>query len=237
MPLGPQQWETPELQNDLTRAPGLRRGDRPTPSGHLPACPVDSDADAVHWPLWPPVSVELDGGHAGTPRGCRVFRVRFSQRFAESWRLQWAAGGMLSSKAQDLSRDSGSPSRPPTLRQGLGAVRPDKADSWAPGRGGQFWRRVASRRPPRGRTTGVQGRGPCQGASARWCLPAGLWSWSCSPPVKITGGRGQAQVLVEENPGVRGPAQGRALSWGGQVPPRPGRGVAAPRPLSGLLPR
>lgn len=42
LPLGSQQWETPELQEDLARAPGPGRRDWPTPSGHLPACSVDT---------------------------------------------------------------------------------------------------------------------------------------------------------------------------------------------------
>lgn len=92
--------------------------------------------------------VELDRGHAGTPRECCVFCIRFSQRLAASWRLQWAAGRMLASKAQGLSRDSRSPSHPLTLSKPLEAARPEKADSWAPGQGSQFWKGVASQRPP-----------------------------------------------------------------------------------------
>lgn len=158
-----------------------------------------------------------------------MFSALFSQRFAESWCLQWAAGGMLSSRAQGLSRDAGSLSRPLTLSIPLEAVRPEKADSRAPGQGGQFWKGISSRRPPRGRTAGVEGRGPRRGMTAHWHLPAGPGSRSCSPPVKITGGQraGTGARGKKKNPGIQVPAHGRAdltstslgragasLSWG-----------------------
>lgn len=180
----------------------------------------------------------------GVKWGCcgnAVFSALSSQRFAESWCLQWAAGGILSSKAQGLSRDSGSLSRPLTLSIPLEAVRPEKADSRAPGQGGQFWKGISSRRPHRGRTAGVEGRGPRRGMSAHWHLPAGPGSRSCSPPVKITGGqRAGTGARGKKKPWHTGPGTWTSrpdehFPGSGRWQPQLGCGQAAPGPLSGLL--
>lgn len=80
LPLGSQQWEMPEFQNDLIRAPGLRLGNRPTPvwpcasmlCGHLTQ--TQFVGLSGRWSC-----VELDGGQVGMPRECCVFCVVFTE--------------------------------------------------------------------------------------------------------------------------------------------------------------